>query len=474
MGWNDEETQNAKKGMSLSSKVLLVMIACIILIIVLLIMLLMNTKETTFKIYVDSAVNNTTKQETLLATVDNVIYVNIEEFAKLVGYEYHKGEYKASIIEEDKCYVEGALETASFYLNDNKVYKLLISESNSQYEEYTTTNPVININNKMYASTDTISRAFNVLISITNDQIQIYTLDYLISLYDTNVKSWGYTGIADQSLENKKALLQGLLIVKKEGGLYKIIDTNNTKEIVLARYTSIEFSENTEEFFVTDTSNKVGIINLDGTTKIEALFDSISLLDKNSNLYIVEESKKYGVVSGTGTSIIYPEYDKIGLENNNLTDNKYLILNELIPVCKDKKWGAFNKEGKLIFNIEYDELGYSSTSIEINGVKELVQPILAIERANGVVVKKENKYGLLSVTGQTLVKTAVDGIYAIREVEDEDSKYFMLYNGEELNVIERLVKAGLISERVEEDVPEDTIGDVENETTTDEGSISEE
>ena len=253
-------------------------------------------------------------------------YIDIEEFSQLVGYEYHKGEYKASTIDEDKCYVEGTIETASFYLNDNKIYKLPINEREVEYEEYTMTDPTIDINNKMYASAESISKAFNVLLDIKDNDFRIYTLDYLITLYDTNVKSWGYTGIANQSLENKKALLQGFLIVNKEGGLYKIIDTNNTKEIVLARYKAIEYSENTQEFFVTDSSDKMGIINLDGTTKIEPAYDSISLLDKKLNLYIVEQSKKYGVLSSTGSSIIYPEYDAIGLNSNNKLKNKYLLL----------------------------------------------------------------------------------------------------------------------------------------------------
>lgn len=465
MGWNDEEVENTKKGMSLSSKVLLGMIACILLIIILLVMLLMNTKDTTFKIYVNGALDNTANKETILATVDNVIYIDIEEFSRLVGYEYHKGEFKASIIDEDKCYVEGAIETASFYLNDNIIYKLPVEDRDAQYEEYTMNNPILSINNKMYASTEAISKAFNVLIDITSNEFQIYTLDYLITLYDTNVKTWGYTGIAEQSLENKKALLQGLLIVNKEGGLYKIIDTNNTKEIVLARYTAIEYSENTQEFFVTDSSNKVGIINLDGTTKIEPAYDSISVLDKKSNLYIVEQSKKYGVLSGTGASIIYPEYDAIGLSDNSKLENKYLILNELIPVCKDKKWGAFNKNGQLVLNVIYDELGYNSTSIEINGVKELVEPVVAIERANGVIVKKDNKYGLSEVTGRELVPVAVEGIYAITGVEDEKEKYFMLYNGEEINLIKRLIEKDKIQDDVTDTPTEDE--NITNEIVTD-------
>ena len=472
MGWNDEELQNeTKKGMSSSSKVLLAIIGCIILIIILLAVVLMNsTNKIVFRIYVNGNVDNTVKSETLLTTVGDATYINIEEFAKIMGYEYHDGEYKSIKGEKDKCHVVGVKETASFYLNDNRVYKLPVNRRDLQYNEYEFDNPVTNINDKMYASIQAVAKAFNVLLELKDTGLEISTLDYLIPFYDTKVIEWGYTGIAEQSLDNQKALLEGLLIVQKDGGLYKIIDYTNTKEVALARYISIEFSEYTREFFVTDGSGKVGIINLDGTIKIDPIYSSIAVLDKEANLYIVGQNNKYGVISGAGDTVIYPEYDSIGMNDNSLTNNRFLLLNELIPVYKDKKWGAFNKNGKMIFNVEYDELGYSSTSIEINGIKEVVQPVLVIERANGVVVRKENQYGLLDMTGKELVRITVKGIYA-REEENKEKKYFMLYNGEEMNVIERLIAAGKIEENPDNEENNDTTDDTTNETVNDNQTV---
>lgn len=446
MGWNEEETQKTKKRMKKSSIVLLAIILCVLLIIIVLLMVLTNTKQKVFKISVDGKSISNVNEKTLLTTIEETTYINIEKFSKIVGYEYHKGEYKATIIEENKCYVEGKEETASFYLNDNKIYKLPTGKQGEQYQEYFIEKPIIQINGQMYASIEAISKACNVLIEEKVNEFKIYTLDYLIGLYNTNVIKWGYAEIKEQSLENKKALLYGCLVVKKNEGLYKIIDTNNTKEIVLDRYTSIQFLENTQDFFVTDSLNKVGVINIDGTTKIETKYDSISLLSKEYGLYIVKQEDKYGVVSSDGRSVIYPEYDSIGITNSNFENAKSLILNELIPVCKEQKWGAFNKEGKLIIGLEYEEFGYSSNSIQINGVKELVKPLLYIEQANGIIAKKDNKYGLLNVaTGKAMIPVVVEGIYAITGEENEDEKYRMLYNGEEMNVIERLIKAGEIT-----------------------------
>lgn len=292
MGWNDDEQQNTKKGMSLSSKIVLALIVCLTLIIILIFILLISIQGTSFSIQVDGLDINTTTREALLTTINAETYVNIEEFAKLVEYEYHEGEYKAFVIEKDKCYVQGENETASFYLNNNKVYKLPVNKLENAYEEHTTENIIRSINGKMYAPLEAIEKAFNVMLDETSNHFKIYTLEHLVTVYNKAVKNWGYTGIAEQSFENQKSLLYGYLIVKKENGLYKIIDTDNTKEIVPAKYTSIEFSENMQEFVVTNSSKQVGIINFDGTTKIEPLYETISVLDKETDLYIVQQSKK--------------------------------------------------------------------------------------------------------------------------------------------------------------------------------------
>jgi len=153
-----------------------------------------------------------------------------------------------------------------------------------------------------------------------------------------------------------------------------------------------------------------------------------------------------------------------------LDGEDYLILDTLIPVCKSNKWGAYNKQGQVILPLEYDDFGYGLNNIEIDGIKKVVQPLLQIERCNGIVVKKENKYGLMDLNGKELVPIAVESIYSIVDAQSEDSRYFMLYNGRELNVIERLIKAGLLIEennKEEENIDNTTITNkLDNSTST--------
>ena len=461
MGWSSDEPKSTKKKMETSTKILIAIIACVLIIITLILVLLLNIQTNTFNLLIDAKIKSNYDINKLITRIDDITYINIEEFAKLVGYEYHGGEYKSFTIEEGKCYVQGSEETATFYANDNKVCKLPVNLLQEDYREYKVENTIKIKNGKMYAPIEAISLAFNVSIGEDIDSMTIYTLDYLVKYYNNKVTGWGYSDITEQSFENKKAILYGYLIVNKENGLYKIIDENNSKEIVPDKYKMIEFSENTQEFLVTNSLGQVGIINLDGTTKIEPTYDAISVLDKNSGLYLIQKNEKYGVIKSGNVTVIAPEYNAIGLSNissDSIIDNKYFLLDKLIPVSKDNKWGAFDKNGKLILKLEYDAFGCNLTSVEIGDTEhKAVEPVITIERCNGVVVEKDKKYGVIDLEGKEMVPIAVESVYGIKNVEDEDSKYFMLYNGEELNIIERLIIAGFIEPKKVEKEESNTI-----------------
>lgn len=467
MGWSSDEPQNNNK-METSTKILIAIIICVILIIALILILLFNIQANTFNLLIDGKAKENYDISKLIMNVDDITYINIEEFAKLVGYEYHGGEYKAFTIENDKCYVQGSEETASFYANDNKVCKLPLNALQEEYREYTIKNTIKIKNDKMYAPIEAINLAFNVVIDKKEKSLSIYTLSELVTRYDKDVKAWGYSGISDQNFENQKALLYGYIIVNKENGLYKIIDNKNTKEIVPDKYKAIEFSENTQEFLVTNSLGQVGIINLNGTTKLEPTYESIAVLDKKEGLYLVQKNKKYGVVKSGNATVIPTEYDSIGLTNlssNSILDNKYFIYDALIPVCQNNKWGAFDKNGNLVLKLEYDGIGCINTSAEINGVKKTVEPIFLIEECNGIVVEQNEKYKLVDITGKELISTAVDAMYIYEGTENEKYNYYMLYNNKEFNIIEELIKAGLVEDSEKEKIEENTNTNSINNTT---------
>ena len=323
--------------------------------------------------------------------------------------------------------------------------KLPVNKLNEEYQEYVVEKAIKENNGKIYAPLDAIAIAFNVQITEKENSLSIFTLEYLVTWYDTELKkaeNGGYLGIADQSFENQKSVLYNRFIVKKEGGLYKVIDENG-KEILSDKYAKIEFVEITKEFLVTDSLEQVGIIDLNGKIVVEPVYKSISVLDKNLKLYLIQKGEKYGVVKSGNKTIINPEYDNIGVTFES--EKKLIILDTLIPVCKNEKWGAFDTEGNLAYKLEYDSLGCDLTTVDVNGTKKTVNPVITIKECDGVVVRKDTKYGVLNKNGSVVVPIQVDSIYSI-ENSQRELEYFMIYNNEELNIVKMLIEQGLIED----------------------------
>ena len=419
MGWTSEESQvTGKKKKVNSSKILLGIIACVVFIIILLIVMILVIQMNVTTLIIDGEEKLDYDIAKLISDINGVTYINIEEFSKLINYEFHKGEYKSFSNEEDKCYVTGKHETATFYLNEDKVNKLPIdSELSEEYREHFVKEPVKMINDKLYAAKEAIEIAFNVSMAKKEDTLTIVTLDYIVKLDNANVVKWGYEEIISQNFENKKASLYDRLIVKKEDGMFKIINRNNTAEIVPDKYLEIQFSESEQEFRVINNQNKVGILDLDGKVKIEPVYDSISILDREQSLYVVETNQKFGILEAGKKEIIEPKYDAIG--------------------C--------NKE-----------------IIEVNGYKKEVNPVITIKECEGIVAKQGEKYGVIDLKNNIIVPFEVDSIYSIKN-DKEELEYFMIYNEKELNILAMLIEQGIIKDpKQEEIVPDNSNTIVQN------------
>lgn len=446
MELNYENTTNKKQTKPIY-KVLILLIICVLVIICIIFALLQSLKENRFFAIVDEKEVDISSAIELIKKVDDVTYINIKEYAKLAGYEYHDGEYKGFSLDKSKCYVQKGNETASFYIDENKLYKLPVNQLTSDYKEYSFKNQTKQMDGIVYAPIEMINVAFNTITKVNEKNISIYTLNYIVNSYNQKAVNWGYEKITDYNFENKKAILYGFLIVRKENGLYKVINLDNTKEIMSDKYNKIQFEENTQEFFVTNSLGKVGIINSDGTTKIEPIYDSIECIDKEADIYVVQIDNKYGMVREDNKVIAKAEFDEIGITTKESSENvgkQYLLLGSLVPVKKDNKWGAYDKEGKIVLKLEYDGFGCNVDTVKISEASKKVCPVLTIEKCQGIVVQKDKKYGLFDTNGTELVTISVDSIYG-----DGQGNYLMTYNGKELNVIDELVKAGIIKEDVE-------------------------
>ena len=418
--------------------ILIIFITIIIFVIMGLIFYLNSTKlEVSINKNKISIGKDIAKDTFIIDKENNKVYISIKDIAKAVGYEAHKGEYKTFSEDQNKIYVDSKFETASFFLNSKTISKVE-PDSNNDYQNYSISEPVKMINNKMYVISDGFEVAFNAKFkydSIKNS-IKIYTLPNLVASYTSSnfATKHEYEEMSEE-FNNQKAILYGLIVCKKPTGKYGVLDINGN-EVISPKYNKIEFIEYTQEFIVTNSQNKVGIIYKDGGNKIEVAYDEIKVLDKNLSLYVVKNNDKYGVIDDKERFIIHIEYDAIGIDvtkfpSNKIT-NQYLLFDNAIPVKQNNMWGLFNIKGKQILKVEYNQLGCTTAKIEGKAVNNL----LIIPEYKGIVVNKGKYFGIVSSEGKTLVSSGLDTIYSITNEGKE--KYYMVYYEKTYDVIQYL------------------------------------
>ena len=485
--WGAEETKKDNTGTT--RKILIAIMALLVVIIIVIAMLLMNIQSNTFRITKNGA--SISNIDNLLKTVGDTTYVNIKSFATIVNYEYHIGEYKTFSSDEDKCYVQSKKateansgsnsnnaesETASFYLNSNKVCKLKAENLSDDYDVFTFDKNTIQSNNEFYAPIDAIKVAFNVDIQLSQNRMAITTLDGengLLAQWDTyftkNSQGKTYESLSSEELDNQKAILYDYLILTEKGSnLYGVINSSG-KEILPNKYKKITFLETTKEFVVTNSQDKMGIVDSEGKNKIEQLYDSIKVINSNPKLYLVELNQKFGVLDKTGNTIVYPEYDTIGADSTIYKDlqNQYILLDSVIPVCKEKKYGLFDIKGNKLLDVKFDGIGYEKTSADISGTTKTVNPTVEIEDCNGIVIKEGETYNIYIIGNEDITKLRVESIYYLSS--NGEKTYYMVYNGKEINLIDRLIEAKIIKEKT---TKYETTSVTENITNTVENNIA--
>ena len=434
---NIEGVEDKKTKKNKTTTIILISIILLIIGIIAVAIFMIAVQDMVLKVYIDGKLV-TLKDNVIIIDKDtNKVYVSIKDIAPYLNYEAHNGEYKIFSEDTNKCWVNTKKETASFFLNSNKISKVYPDQT-LDYEEYRISDPVILKNNKLYVTSEGIQIGFNSTFVYDEMQntIKINTLPNLVEKYTTTMKGYGYSGV-NSDFNNQKAILYNLFIVKKSNGLYGVVDSKN-QEIISSKYQNMLFNENTQEFSVKSTTNKVGIVTKTGETKIDLLYDTITVLDKDLGLYVVKTDNKYGVIDSKGNSVIYAEYDQIGVTSRTFSadniNNKYLLFENMIPVYKDKKWGAFDKNGQLIVPVEYDTIGYTSTRVG----SKVVNPLLIIPRYKAVVFGRRNEeekniyYGIFDYTGKQLIPVKLDNAFST--TSEGQNTYYMTYNGKETTI----------------------------------------
>ena len=416
----DEELKEKKKKTKIVMGIIITFIILLVILCIVLLYMISSIQKNTLKLTVD---NKSTSFDTDTFVIEgDKLYINIKKFANLMGYDTHNSEYKDRYSEDTtKCYISNTNENASYILNSNTIYKK--ASINEDYEYFELEEPVKYINNELYVIKEGMEIGTNSLIqyNTNNNLIKVISLDNIVTQYATLFTN---SAVADEKSDfnNKKALRYGLVVVKSTDNHYGVYDIDG-QEIIGTKYASISFKEDSQEFTVKTDEGKMGILTAKGETKIEPTYDSIKQISKDLNYYLVNNNSKYGVINQNGGIVIYLEYDKIGIDENqystNNINNSYILFDNAIPVKRNNKWGLFDINGKQILPLEYDDIGC------LNGTQssKVNNNVVIIPKYEAIVVKKENKYGIVNSLGQEYIKPILDSVYSI--TTSGEDKYYM-------------------------------------------------
>lgn len=454
-------------------KIIIVIIVLLLIASIGLFAAIYYLKTQEFKFYVDGKTVSTNNITSDLFVYDNdKVYVSIKDIAEMIGYKYYNGGYKQYTEDATKCYLECTNEVVTFEKDSTRIYKTPNGEIDYTY--YTIDEPIKRINGKLYITSKGLGTACNLQMGYDQEanEMIIYTLSYLTNYYVT-----AYSNAAiENSFENQKALLYGLLVVQNvdntdtssnNRNIRYGIHTLDNEEIVGMKYTDIEFIEGTQEFIVKTTENKVGIITSEGDTRVSPQYDALKQIDKDLNLYLATNNGKSGVLEKNGKILIYLEYDQIGIDptqfQTNDIKNKYILFDNAIPVKQNDRWGLYDIRGNVILPIEFIELGcIAKTSSD-----RTLNNILVIPEIEGIVVCKqyeiENRkvqyYGIFSSTGKEIIPIYLDTVYSVTVSGQE--QYTMMNNGNSFDIIDYIESNDLLEEDKTNTNTEDVLNVIE-------------
>lgn len=463
--YQKNKQKNAKKQTILGGIVLcvIIMVICFIGIFYL------NAKEANrFKNLVDG--KEVSVSEIFIEDDENgKQYINIKELAALIGYNYNQGDYIEYNEDKNSCYIENNYEIVAFKAEEKAFSKYMKNEGNVSNEENTTQtqtevqtstvsyvvksedgeketfsieSPIKVINEQLYIPIDIVNLACNSSIKLTEKNLQIYSLDYLVRTMQQLAGNKGYETISS-TYENLRAIANNMLVVGKNN-LYGVISLETGETILSIKYDDIKYIQNENRFYVY-VDSKVGILDAKGNTIISPKdYDSIEVFDEERKLFLVKKDGKYGLLNEKTEIVIHTDFDGIGItnpEDYNTDDlkNKNIWFDKIIAIKKGEKYALYDIDsGMNISDFIYDGFGYKTRTSDKSGEES----VLIVPKETGiegiVVMMKETnsnteQYGIYDIRLKDhAIPCACSRIYSI--TTNGISTYFMEFNGAQLEM----------------------------------------
>lgn len=452
--------------------VMLSIILCGVFIALLFILIIMiSYKDSVTEKFFINGQQQKNMNSSIYGELNGVTYLDVKALSELLGYTYTKGEYKKYNENEDSCYLQNDFETVAITAGEDNYDKYInvstkalladiavTSKNKPGYSEnYKIENPIIFENGKIYAPLEAIPKMFNITIDWQQYRKKIFTLENRIKKAQATIAKNNYVEMSGY-YENLRAVIDGYVVVgdaqevtsKSSSQYYGVFSLKDNAEVISIKYDDITYVQNAEEFYITVENGTMGLLNAEGGTIIApSEFEEISLLDQKNELYLVKKGEEYGVVNRNGKILVYAENDKIGLDEEFVSqfeleplENPYMLFDNCIPAEKEGKYGLYNSKGELVLNINYEGFGYKSTATSKTSGNE--QSVLIIPESvgvKGIVINKEDLYGIFDTTTEKIIMPCVyNKIYAI--TRNGKTTYYAEWNGTVIDLKDELNARG--------------------------------
>lgn len=240
-----------------------------------------------------------------------------------------------------------------------------------------------------------IDPSYQEMIVIPNNKsgvfICTYDINYETGEYKTKVLNQKNEEIltdydkveAIQNIDENNNLWYEQSVIKvMKNGLYGLVDLSG-KEIIPINYEEIVPVLKIENSFKIKKDGKYGIVDADGKTVVQPKYNEIDILgkDNKSGFIVKDETGKYGIIDYSNNVILQNQYDSI----------QKVFGNDLYVVTVKGKQKIVNKDNTDVLTKGFDS----------------IEQILSSQE-NAVIYKKDNKYGIMSLTGEILVDAQYD------------------------------------------------------------------
>lgn len=276
------------------------------------------------------------------------------------------------------------------------------------------------INNK---GQEVIAPSYQEYIVIPNNRTDIflctYDVDYSNNTYKTkalNSKNEevftdyeNIEPIANYDSNNIISYEQNAIKVQKNGK-YGIINIEG-REILPCEYDDLYSLKNTNNSILVEKDEKIGLVDSTGKVIIEPQYKEIRGLgtDYTSGYIVITEDNLYGIVDCNNQKVLDTKYQDI----KSLTDNGIYVVKE------NNNWELVQRNGEVTFS---------------DGLKN-VKDVLGLKNGNVIIQNTNNKVGVISNTGETILNTVYDDIkfaFVDSYIIEQNGKYGIAKKNDEI------------------------------------------